>query len=154
MIRSSLLCLRALTHSHQSEVLSRIKTTTYFNLPGSHTNISKTQMIEDWAAKDNLHVVGYVGLSLYLTFFTATLCRTVAVMPRVNIKHPKFAFHCALTASFFFELWYFLGFAVEGRYLSHLSCPVCIVITIHFAVYITIVPLIYSFHWSIMCMYM
>ena len=87
-------------------------------------------MIDEWAAKDNLHVVGYVGIALYMIFFSVSVLRTVAVLPHVDVKHPKFAFHCAFTASFFFEMFYYLGFVVEYVGHTQIFYSFCFVYTI------------------------
>lgn len=87
-------------------------------------------MIDDWTGKDDLHLVGYVGISLYLTFFAVSIYRTFYILPHVDVKHPKFAFHCSFSASFFLEFFYFLGFAVEGRvslwsFCFHIAGLIC-----------------------------
>jgi hypothetical protein len=73
-------------------------------------------MLDEWAARDDLYLVGHVGLTLYATFFAISLYRTLAVLPLVEWKHPKVAFHCSFTLSFFMESLYFLGFSLEGRF--------------------------------------
>lgn len=91
--------------------------------------------------RDDLFLVGYIGVSLLASLFFLSAYRTAVALPLVSYPHPKFVFHISLTACLFMETFYYLGFALEGSFTRWAQVIRAISLLLYLLAYSTVILL-------------